>query len=46
MPKRDDDLLLADMVECCRKILDFVDKMDYETFTNDAKTVDAVIRNF
>ena len=46
MPKRDDDLLIADMIECCHKILDFVDDIDYETFINDAKTVDAVIRNF
>jgi uncharacterized protein with HEPN domain len=46
MPKRDDDLLLSDMIECCRKILSYVKGMDFETFINDAKTVDAVVRNF
>lgn len=46
MSKRDDDLLLSDMIECCRKILNFVQGMEYESFTNDEKTVDAVIRNF
>ena len=46
MPKRDDDLLIADMIECCRKILAFVEGIDYEAFVSDAKTVDAVIRNF
>lgn len=46
MPKRDDDLLLSDMIECSRKILGFVKGMDFETFIDDVKTVDAVIRNF
>lgn len=35
MPKRDDDILISDMVECCEKI-----------FVNDSKAIDAVIRNF
>ena len=46
MPKRDDDLLISDMIECCKKILDYVKGMDFETFIDDIKTVDAVIRNF
>jgi uncharacterized protein with HEPN domain len=46
MPKRDDDLLLSDMIECSKKILDYVKGMDFDTFIDDAKTVDAVIRNF
>lgn len=46
MPKRDDDLLISDMIECCEKIFDYVKGMDFEKFTGDSKTVDAVIRNF
>jgi uncharacterized protein with HEPN domain len=46
MPKRDDDLLVADMIECCEKIMDYVKGKDYNTFLSDRKTIDAVIRNF
>ncbi|MEO8413779.1 MAG: DUF86 domain-containing protein [Ginsengibacter sp.] len=46
MPKRDDDLLISDMIDCCVKIMDYVNGMDYASFINDNKTVDAVIRNF
>ncbi|HVZ95457.1 MAG TPA: HepT-like ribonuclease domain-containing protein [Chitinophagaceae bacterium] len=46
MPKRDDDLLISDMIECCRKILEYVKEMDFEKFIADEKTADAVIRNF
>ena len=46
MPKRDDDLLISDMIECCEKIFDYIKGMDFEKFIDDSKTVDAVIRNF
>ena len=46
MPKRDDDLLVSDMVECCRKILNYVANMNFDAFVEDDRTVDAVIRNF
>ena len=46
MPKRDSDLLIADMIECCKKILDYTNAMDYDSFLADNKTIDAVIRNF
>ncbi len=46
MPKRDDDLLLSDMIECSRKILDYVKGIDFDAFIDDDRTVDAVIRNF
>lgn len=46
MPKRDNDLLLSDMIECCEKIIDYVTGMIFENFIDDAKTVDAVIRKF
>lgn len=46
MPKRDDDLLISDMIDSCRKIIDYTHGMNYDLFINDTKTVDAVIRNF
>jgi uncharacterized protein with HEPN domain len=46
MPKRDDDLLVSDMVECSRKILSYVKNMNFDAFIDDDRTVDAVIRNF
>ncbi|MFM2224955.1 MAG: hypothetical protein RJA07_1157 [Bacteroidota bacterium] len=46
MPKRDDDLLLGDMLEAAESIFLFVGDMNYETFIADKKTVDAVVRNF
>ena len=45
MPKRDDDLLISDMIECCEKIFNYVKGMDFEKFIDDSKPVDAVIRN-
>lgn len=30
MPKRDDDILISDMVECCEKIFDYVKGMNFE----------------
>jgi len=46
MPKRDDDLLISDMIDCCHRIIDYVKGMNYESFITDNKTIDAVIRNF
>ncbi len=46
MPKRDDDLLLLDIINCCNNIDEYVGTYNYEAFTNDKKTIDAVIRNF
>lgn len=46
MHKRDDDLLISDMVDCCLKILAYTKDMDYNVFLNGNKTTDAVIRNF
>lgn len=46
MPKRDDDLLVSDMIDCCLKILNYIKGLDYDAFLNDSKTTDAVIRNF
>lgn len=46
MSERDILLLLADMLEACRKIKKYTDGHDSESFSSDDKTMDAVIRNF
>lgn len=46
MPKRDTDLLIDDMLECCFLIFEYTKGMQYVNFVNDRKTIDAVIRNF
>jgi uncharacterized protein with HEPN domain len=46
MSKRNDLLLLEDIVESCEKIQKYVYNLDYNEFINDDKTIDAVIRNF
>lgn len=46
MSKREEKLLLADMVRSAEKILRYTDGYSLETFMLDEKTMDAVIRNF
>lgn len=47
MSKRDDHLLLIDILEAASNIFDYLDCTDtYEAFISDKKTMDAVIRNF
>lgn len=46
MSDRDWKLLYQDIIECIDKIEKYTDKINYEDFFNDEKTVDAVIRNF
>ncbi len=46
MHKRDTDLLIGDMVECCGNIFEYTAGMTFDEFINDKKTVHAVIRNF
>ncbi|PSL03314.1 DUF86 domain-containing protein [Cecembia rubra] len=46
MSKRDDKLLLGDILEAATKILKYTQGMNYDTFIKDEKTIDAVIRNF
>ena len=43
---RDWKLRVTDILTCIEKIEEFTAGMSYETFKNDTKTVDAVIRNF
>lgn len=46
MSKRDDTLLISDIIESGNKILDYTATLSFDEFVSDAKTVDAVIRNF
>ena len=46
MSKRDNTLLLLDMKDSAEKILKYTNGIDFESFLNDDKTSDAVIRNF
>ncbi|MQY78572.1 MAG: DUF86 domain-containing protein [Bacteroidetes bacterium] len=46
MSNRDPLLLLEDIVESIEKIRHFTVNIDFEEFINDAKTTDAVVRNF
>ena len=46
MSKRSDDLLLNDILESINKIKLYTFNLNFDSFINDSKTVDAVIRNF
>jgi len=46
MSKRNDNLLIEDIISSCNKILNYTEGISEEDFKNDDKTIDAVIRNF
>ena len=46
MSKRDNDLLLEDILDAATKIQRYCKGLDYNSFINDDKTIDAVVRNF
>ena len=46
MSKRSPQLLLEDIVEASGKIKIYLRDQTFESFSNDLKTIDAVIRNF
>ncbi|MBI2260031.1 MAG: DUF86 domain-containing protein [Flavobacteriia bacterium] len=46
MYNRDTLFLLEDIIESCLKIKRYTEGLDYESFVNDDKTKDAVVRNF
>ena len=46
MSKRDTLLLIDDMLQSALKIKQYTFGMDYQSFINDDKTIDAVVRNF
>lgn len=46
MSKRDWKLFVEDILESIALIENYVERMDFNDFVNDRKTIDAVIRNF
>lgn len=46
MSDRSPKLLIEDILESAKKIQRYTNGMDFEQFTLDEKTVDAVVRNF
>jgi len=46
MYKRSSELLVSDILDSCQKILLYTIDMSFDDFSHDAKTIDAVIRNF
>lgn len=46
MSKRDTYFLLDDMLQSAQKIKRYIKDLDYNSFLEDEKTLDAVIRNF
>ena len=45
MPKRDPDLLIEDMLAAIRQIESYIAGQDHDSFLQDRKTIDAVVRN-
>ncbi len=45
MSKRDWKLFVEDISECIGKIERYIENMEFNDFKNDAKTIDAVVRN-
>lgn len=45
MSKRDNGLLLEDMLDASIKIKTYIADLNYSQFLNDDKTIDAVVRN-
>jgi uncharacterized protein with HEPN domain len=46
MSKRNSKLLIEDILEASEKIRLYLNGYSFETFSDDSKTIDAVIRNF
>ena len=46
MSKREPLLLIEDIIDSGNKIIEYTNNLSYNDFTNDSKTIDAVIRNF
>jgi len=46
MSKREPILLVEDIIDSANKILEYTHTLSFKEFTNDSKTIDAVIRNF
>lgn len=46
MSKRDNLLLVQDMLKSAHKILNYTNSYSFDEFISDDKTIDAVVRNF
>lgn len=46
MSKRNPALLVSDIIESANRIFEYTKGISFESFCNDSKTIDAVIRNF
>lgn len=46
MSERDSNLLIEDILECIEKIERYITGLNFEEFSKDEKTIDAVVRNF
>jgi uncharacterized protein with HEPN domain len=46
MPKRDEDLLIADIIQSCEKIFRYTNDLSLDDFLKNDLVVDAVVRNF
>ena len=46
MSKREPILLIEDIIESGKKIIEYTNNLSFSDFSEDSKTIDAVIRNF
>ena len=46
MSERPVDLLLSDILESIDRIPQYIEGLSFDDFSNDRKTIDAVVRNF
>ena len=46
MSRRDNHLLILDMLDAAYRIQTYTEGLDFDGFVNDQKTLDAVVRNF
>jgi len=46
MSEPDPSLLIEDIIDSTKKILNYTKNLSFDDFSNDSKTIDAVIRNF
>ena len=46
MSKRDNQLLILDMLDAAQRIQTYTEGLDFDRFIDDQKTLDAVVRNF
>jgi len=46
MSEPDPSLLIEDIIDSAKKILNYTKNLSFDDFSNDSKTIDAVIRNF